>query len=268
MARTSAEPGPAAAAPSTRAATLYLISGSHACATAKLTLRRKGIAFRTVTLPTGAHPLLVRLHGFHGGYPRRTVDGGTTRASALMDRLGTVPALEIDGVKLQTNLEITRRLEALVPEPPLFPADPAHRSAVEEAERWGDQDLQMLSRRIVLAAGARDLGELSERGARGRLGALLAGNGTMRSLSGATAARMIFRASGESEREQLKQLPQALDRADRLLAEGVIGGEQANAADLMIAPSLALLDYRLDLREQLRGRACFAIVERLLPEPV
>jgi hypothetical protein len=33
----------------------------------------------------------------------------------------------------------------------------------------------------------------------------------------------------------------------------------------MIAPSLALLDYRLDLRRELRARPSFALVERLLP---
>jgi glutathione S-transferase len=266
MARTGAEPAAAPGASSTGAATLYVISGSHACTTAKLTLRHKAIPFRIVTLPTGAHPLLVRLRGFGGGQAHRTIDGGSTRASALMDRLGTVPALEIDGTRVQTNLEITRHLDTLVPEPPLFPADAQRREAVEDAERWGDQELQMLARRIVLAAGARDLAELSDRGARGRLGPLLAGNGTMRSLSGGTAARLIFRASGQAERDQLDALPPALDRADRLLAEGVIGAEPVNAADLMIAPSLALLDYRLDVRGELRGRPCFALVERLLPE--
>jgi hypothetical protein len=58
-----------------------------------------------------------------------------------------------------------------------------------------------------------------------------------------------------------------LDRIDGWVAEGVLNAERLNAADLVIAPSLALLDYRLDLREQLRPRPCFALVERLLPEP-
>jgi hypothetical protein len=35
---------------------------------------------------------------------------------------------------------------------------------------------------------------------------------------------------------------------------------------MMIAPSLALLDYRLDIRDRVRARPAFAVVERLLPE--
>jgi hypothetical protein len=47
----------------------------------------------------------------------------------------------------------------------------------------------------------------------------------------------------------------------------VLGADALNAADLMIAPSLALLDYRLDLSDELRGRPCGALMERVLPEP-
>jgi glutathione S-transferase len=246
-------------------ATLYVIHGSHACAAAKLMLDRKGIGFRTVALPTGLHPQLVRLHGFPGSRkPLRMVDGHPTRMSALLDRFGTVPALRLGSERVQRNHEIARYLDRLVPEPPLFPAAPAERAAVEEAEAWGDEPLQMLARRIVLAC---PLAGLPARGGHGRLGALLAGNDLQRDIGAKLASRTTFRVNPDTERGLLAQLPAALDHADRLVAEGVIGGEQPNVADMMIAPSLALLDYRLDLREELRGRACFAIVERLLPEP-
>lgn len=246
-------------------ATLYVIHGSHACASAKLMLEHKGIDFRTVALPTGLHPQLVRLRGFPGSSkPIRMIDGRPTRMSALLDRLGTVPALKIGSDRVQRNREIARFLERLVPEPPLLPAEPERRAAVEEAEAWGDEPLQMLARRIVLAA---PLEKLSARGGSGRLGALLAGNDLQRNIGAKLAARTTFRANAEAERRLIDQLPAALDHADRLLAGGVIGGDRPNVADMMIAPPLALLDYRLDLRDQLRARPAFALVERLLPAP-
>lgn len=250
------------------AAKLYVIRGSHACAAAKLMLERKGIGYRTVELPTGLHPQLVRLRGFPGSpKPFRMVDGKPTRMSAMLDRLGTVPALSIGSAKVQGNNAIARHLEQIAPSPPLFPADPGRRTAVEEAEAWAGEPLQMFARRLVLVAGARSSEELSERGGRGRLGALLAGNGPQRRLCATLAARTTFRADAGAERRLLAELGDVLDRADGYLAAGVIGGEEPNVADMMIAPPLALLDYRLDIRDQVRVRPSFAVVERLLPAP-
>jgi hypothetical protein len=125
----------------------------------------------------------------------------------------------------------------------------------------------MLARRIVLAAGARDLGELHERGGSGRLGALLAHNNPQRRIMAKIASRVSFRASGDTDKRLVGELGAMLDRADGWIAAGVLNGERLNAADLVIAPSLALLDYRLDIRAIVRERPCFALVERLLPEP-
>jgi glutathione S-transferase len=249
-------------------ATLYVIAGSHACAAVKLMLDRKGIAFRVVELPTGLHSQLVRLRGFPGSEaPMRMVDGKPTRMSALLDRMGTVPALRIGDDRVQHSREIARFLDRLVPLPPLFPAGAEQRAAVEEAEAWADEGLQMFARRLVLVAGARSLDEMSERGGRGRLGALLANNGPQRRLSARIAARTTFRADEDAERRLLAELGEVLDRVDSYMAAGVIGGAEPNAADMMIAPSLALLDYRLDIRPEVRARPGFAIVERLLPAP-
>jgi glutathione S-transferase len=248
-------------------ATLYVIPGSHACAAAELMLQRKRIGYRTVVLPTGLHPQLVRLRGFPGSAePMRMVDGKPTRMSAMLDRLGTVPALSLGSEKVQRNAEIARFLDRVAPEPSLLPSDPERRAAVEAAEAWGDEPLQMFARRLVIVAGARDGGELSERGARGRLGTLLAGNATQRQIAAKMAARTTFRANADAERRLLAQLPEMLDGADSYFEAGVIGGDEPNIADMMIAPSLALLDYRLDIRDRVRARPAFAIVERLLPE--
>ncbi len=245
-------------------ATLYVIPGSHACRTGMLLLEHKRIPYRVVELPTGLHPQLVRLRGFPGSRePKRMVDGKPTRMSALMDRFGTVPAVQLAGARVQCNMEIARHLERVEPAPPLFPPNPRLRVAVEEAEAWGDGTLQMVARRIALASG---LDGLANRGGSGRLGALLAHNELHRRLMARVAGRTTFKVDAEAEARLLAELPEVLDRVDAWVAAGVLGGEQLWVGDYMIAPSLALLDYRLDLREELRARPGFALVERLLPE--
>ncbi len=54
----------------------------------------------------------------------------------------TVPAMKLDGTRLQGTRTISRALDSLVPLPPLFPEDAERRCAVEEAEAWGDEVLQ------------------------------------------------------------------------------------------------------------------------------
>ena len=60
-----------------------------------------------------------------------------------------MPALKIDGDKVQGSRQIARELDRLRPEPALFPADPQRRAAVEEAERFGDEELQQPIRQIL-----------------------------------------------------------------------------------------------------------------------
>jgi glutathione S-transferase len=67
-----------------------------------------------------------------------------------------VPALRIDGRKVQGSLQVLRVLEELQPEPPPFPVDLGQRSAVEEAERWGEAVLQPLPRNMFRWCVARD----------------------------------------------------------------------------------------------------------------
>lgn len=248
--------------------TLYVILGSHACRTAMLMLEHKGIEYRRVDLRTGPHPFSVRMRGFPGHRtPIRSVNGRTHRSLAGMDRMGTVPALRFGDRRIQTNREIARFLERVQPQPPLFPADREHRRAVEEAEEWGDEELQMAARRIALAGALHGLDTFRDRGNSGRLGPLLAKNESVRIFATRTAARLIFRATEADERELLAALPAMLDRVDAWIGAGVLDGEALNAADLMIAPSLALLAYRHDLRPEIEARPAGALVDRVLPEP-
>lgn len=245
-------------------AKVYVITGSHACRTATLMLEHKGIPYRCVALPTGPHPLLVRACGFPGNRePIRTVDGATHRQLALLDRLGTVPALRLGAERIQTNHEIARFLERLQPEPALFPREPARRQAAEDAERWGDQTLQMAARRAALAT---DLNALNMRGADGRLGPLLTRSEWMRPLLARGAGRS-FRADSRNEAALLRAIPPMLDKIDAWIGEGVLGNDELNVADFTLAPSLALLAYRRDLSEQLSARPAGALLDRLLPDP-
>ncbi len=249
-------------------ATLYVIVGSHACRTGMLLLEHKGIPYRTVELITGPHPFSVRMRGFAGNDPPiRNVEGGVHRSLALMDRMGTVPAVKLGHERAQTNRAIARMLERVQPTPALFPEDPPRRLEVEQAERWGDEVLQMAARRIVLVAGVHGLDALHEKGGAGRLGPLLSRREPVRVVASKTAARFLFRTTSANEPAQLDELPAMLDRVDDWIAAGVLGGESLNAADLMIVTSLALLTYRNDLREQLEARPLTTLLDRVLPEP-
>jgi glutathione S-transferase len=241
-------------------AKLYVILGSHACRTGMLLLEHKGIDYQRVELPTGLHPVALRLAGFSGNREAlRDIDGERPQMLAAADRAGTVPSLCIDGVRVKTNRAIARHLDEIQPEPPLFPADPARRAAVEEAERWGDEELQMVARRLGLAC-VRDADH-------GRLGPLLYHHATVRRASIAFIRRFVFTTGSDAEARLRTRLPSMLDRVDAWIADGTLNGERLYAADYVIAPSLALLWYADDLRPQLADRPLTALLDRVLPEP-
>jgi glutathione S-transferase len=224
-------------------AVLYAIPGSHPAQTGQLMLEHKGIAFRRVNLVPGFHRVYVRVRGFPG------------------DR---VPAVRFpDGSRAQGTRPLARALDALKPEPRLVPDDPR----VEEAERWGDEVLQQWARRMVVEAGIRDPDLLHDHGNSGRLGHLLLKRERPRRHM-ARLVRVGFRMTGAQLRDDQTRVNEMLDRVDELIAAGVLNGEQLNCADLQIATSLALIDYRLDVREQLRGRPAAELMERVLPDPV
>ena len=57
-----------------------------------------------------------------------------------------------------------------------------------------------------------------------------------------------------------------LDRVDELIAGGVIGGEQPNAADFQIAPSIGLAMTLDDLRPAIEGRPAGELAKRVVPD--
>ncbi|MDQ3934008.1 MAG: glutathione S-transferase N-terminal domain-containing protein [Actinomycetota bacterium] len=223
-------------------AKLYVIRGSHAARAGILMLDHKGIDYDLTTIPTGSQRLL-RLRGFPGG---------------------TVPALVIDGRKVQTNRAIARALDEIQPDPPLLPSDPERRAAVEEAERWSDEQLQMDARRLAIAGGLGWSTGFLNGGDDGPLGALL-WTTERRRKRGLRLLTRVFDVTPETERELLDRLPAKLDRVDGWIEAGVLDGDELNAADYAIASNLALLSYRDDLRPEIARRPAGRLVARVFP---
>src|SRR5437899_9444754 len=131
--------------------TLYVIPSSHSCRSAMLMLEHKHVPYRRVDLITLLHPILARAHGFDAAGQTRSIGARRPLPLRIADRLATVPGLAFDDQRISTNHRIARFLEGRHPEPPLLPADSQQRSAVEEAERWANDTLQMDARRILMA---------------------------------------------------------------------------------------------------------------------
>ncbi len=246
---------------------LYVIPGSHACRSAMLMLEHKRVPYKRDDIVTLLHPLVVRLHGFDAGGETRSMGGRRTMGLRLGDRLGTVPALAADGSRISTNRRIARFLDERHPDPPLFPPDPRQRAAVEGAERWANETLQVLARQIPGVAVARDPAGFSRASGDGRLGYLLYRHELARRLIVPRILRGVFLSNPRRDGELLTELAATLDRIDAWIADGVLGGPQLNAADFMVAPSLALILYRSDVRPMFQGRPALDLVDRLLPEP-
>jgi len=184
-------------------------------------------------------------------------------------RGGTVPALKIDGQKIQGSRQISRVLDERWPEPSLRPADPAARARVERAERWGEEQLQPVPRRLFRFAAA-DNPEL-RRGVARAAGMPAAGLVAAASKPAvAYYARTIEadgrRATEAGVRADLAALPAMLDRADRLLADGTLTLDPPNAATLQILATVRLLDAFEDLHDHVAAHACAAPARQLFAD--
>jgi glutathione S-transferase len=224
-------------------ARLYVIPGSHPSMAARLMLETKGIAYkRTDLMPVIAKGVLRGL-----GFPRNTV-----------------PALKIDGRRIQGTGEIARELDRIQPEPPLLPTDPAQRSAVEEAERFGDEDLQSPVRAILWWALRKDKAPLRSYSEGAKLGIPI--GLALKTAGPIVAASARFNeATDDNVRRGLAALPAMLQKIDDWIAAGVIGGEQPNIADFQIAPSLRLAMTLDDLRPAIESRPAGELAKRLVP---
>jgi glutathione S-transferase len=229
-------------------AKLYWFELSHPSMAAKEMLELKHLQFEAVAVLPGTQRIHLRAVGFRGG---------------------TVPALKLDGRRIQGSCEIARALDEVEPDPRLFPVDPAQRDRVEEAERWGERELQRVPRVLIRWGLLGDMGLrrwLAERGGMPMPGVAAHTLGPV--------ARYYARVIGADEdaaRRAVRALPSMLDRVDALLAEGVLVAEAPNAATLQILSSVRALDAFSDLREQLSERPSRAAAREVFPsypEPV
>jgi glutathione S-transferase len=174
-----------------------------------------------------------------------------------------VPAIKIDGRRLQGSLEIPRALKELRLEPRLYPADLLLRKRVEEAEAWGERVFQSVPRRLAWWAIRRDRSSLRSFAQGSRLGVPLG-------LAVRTASPIVWwevRTHGaydDQVRGDLAALPGALARIDAWIDEGVLGGELPNAADFQIATSVRLLMCLDDLRPIVEVRPAGAFADRVV----
>jgi glutathione S-transferase len=225
-------------------ARLYVTSLSNPSKAALAMLAYKELPHRVVNLPSGLHPYLVRAAGFQGP---------------------TVPALRLaDGRRVQGSLAISRTLDDLIAERPLFPSTPGERRAVEDAERWGHDELQPVPRRIFRFAAMRDVM------VRRWIAADVARVPAPTIVATLTLPVAILRCadSGGSEEtipEDIRRLPGLLDLADALVEEGTIGGPEPNAADFQILSSVRLL---LDFKAlpSMNDRPSARAARRLFPQ--
>jgi glutathione S-transferase len=225
-------------------ATLYCIPGSHPATAARRMLELKGIPYKRVDLvPVVSHGALRALR-FPGA---------------------TVPSLSIGGVKMTGSRTIARELDKLRPEPPLYPKDPDRRVAVEDAERWGDETLQAPVRRILWNAIKRDRSVLRSYAVGARLGIPI-GVAVRTAAPIVAAAARMNRASDEAVRADLAAFPSWLDQVDAWVADGVLGGETPNAADLQIGASLRLAMTLDDLRPAIEPRPAGKMALRAIPD--
>jgi len=222
---------------------LYVIPASHPSIAVQLMLEHKGIDYKRTDLLPVISKVALRAVGFPGV---------------------TVPALKIDGDKVQGSRQITRELERLRPDPPLFPADPEKRAAVEEAERFGDEELQHPIRQILWWGIKRDKEPLRSYSEGARIGMPI--GMAMKTAAPIVALSARFNeASDENARKALEQLPSLLDRVDAYVESGVLGGDQLNAADFQIAPSIGLAMTLDDLRPAIENRPAGALARRVVP---
>ena len=225
-------------------ATLYAVYTSHPAHAARLMLEHKGIEHKVVNLVPGTHAAAVRALGF---------------------RKGTVPAMRLDGRRIQGTRAIARALDEAQPEPPLFPGDPQARIRVEKAELWGDEVLQPVPRRV----GNWVFANRPEMRARLAREAGLPAPGLL-GPAGWPLTWYFARKHGANDTERVRKtvemLPAVLDHVDELLDEGTIGGEQRNAADFQIGTSVRLLMTFADLAPAFEGRRAARFATELMPD--
>lgn len=223
-------------------ARLYVVAASHPCYAVKRALELKGVPYKRVEWPPTLHVPMQRLRFSQG----------------------TVPGLELDGERVIGSRTIMHRLDELIPEPPLYPTEPSAREKVETADLWGEEILQALARRMAWWTLRQRPRAITAYGEDSQLPL----PDFLAIASAPLVVRLEWRINGVSDtraRQDVEELPSHLDKIDDWIAQGALGGELPNAADLQIFASLALLNTITDLQPMLAGRRCRDAALRQFP---
>ena len=220
--------------------TLHLLPPSHPCMTVEAALHRKGLEYEKVSLTPGPHvEEMARVYG----------EGNTT-----------VPGLLVGDEPVHGSRAILDRLEQIEPDPPLYPEPIA--DAVREAERWGDEELQDLGRRLPWGALHFRPEAMGTFGG----GAALDPAGTDFAMTYVRGTWKYHGITAERLAADLAGLPGKIDHVDALAADGVLGGEDPNAADLQIGATLRVMLTVGDVRKLIEGRPGEQIARRWFPD--
>jgi len=190
---------------------LYSQPGSHPCAAVEAALSLKAIEYERVNL-LPLTPILVGMLRY-----------GSRR----------VPGMRVGSERVAGSRAIMRRLDELVPEPPLYPPPGSPRRAeVLEAERWGDEVFQSVPRRIIDVAFLRRPAAMETYAGDSKLPLPV---GLLRPTLPLTA-RLMARWNGASDaaaQADVRALGGHLDRIDAWIADGLLGQAEPNARALI-----------------------------------
>lgn len=220
--------------------TLHALAPSPPCMTIESALRLKGLEYKRVDLQPGPH--IEAMEGLYG-------EGRTT-----------VPGVLLGDEPVHGSTVIMPRIDALADGVSLYPEPIAE--AVREAELWGDSELQTVARRLPWGAMHFRPESLGTFGGRGPLD----GPGTDFAIK---LIRGTWRHHGISAvllEEYLGGLVAKLDHVEALIADGVIGGAEPNAADLQIGACLRVLLTVGDVVPLIEGRPTGELARRLFPD--
>lgn len=213
---------------------IYRVPASHPCQAVIRAAELKGVDHKVVDLMPLTQPLVATL--------------------AFGSR--TVPAMKIYGgpsgtEKVQTTTKCLRAIESLVPDPPLYPAAADELERVLAAETFGVGEFQDVTRRIVWVALRNSPAALFSFDT-----AIPIPDALLKPFARPTiwGERLLNSASLKNVRKDVEGLPEWIDQIDRFIADGAIGGAQANAGDLTIFSSIWLLRSLADLRPMLDAR--------------
>jgi glutathione S-transferase len=224
-------------------AKLYVLHGSHPCVTVELALQIKGVPFKAIELPMSMQPVVVR---------------------ALRFDRRTVPAIRFeDGERVQGSRAIIAALDRRVPQPQL-----GINAEVAAAEQWGDEVLQDIPRRLIWYGFNAHRGAMhgfQEGQKRPKLPRpiVIAASPLILGIE-----QRLNNVTDATVQADLQALPNHLDRIDAWIEAGVLNGDQPNAADLQIAPTIGLLYALEDVRPLIEGRPAEAFAFRWVDRPV